>query len=451
MFATLKNDKDRFSTLIELIRAVELRDTLRTISGATLFAPTNEAFEALPDGALINLMDPDNREQLREVLLDHVLGVEYTAEELLQQNNVTALSGAFLDIDDGSLFVNDSEVIISDLFAENGVIHVIDQLIGSFEEDEDAEGEPENIYRYARLSGNFDVFTSLLRLAGLNDDLKRELNDVTVFAPDDEAFNRLSQSQLRDLRRARNRNALRNLLLHHIVDSELETSDIRDFLYLRLRTMSRDFVFVREDDDGRLLIDNAHITIANKKLVNGILHRIDRVLVPSDIDLNRLSRGRRDGHVQPEGLEKYYDLAAAIDDGYEMEPCVPNQGVYYVNQGLIDDTVNMTEPEALIYGSVGDVLHYLGVEYLATEQFSLFGEEAYFIEDRALYGLHGWFFEENANGLHARFHSNVNDNCELGRLCPAGEQPLITSTIDDCEATCICRVSQPWRVIIKRA
>lgn len=115
----------------------------------------------------------------------------------------------------------------------------------------------------------------------------------------------------------------------------------------------------------------------------------------------------------PEGLGKYHDVTRAVEEGYAPTECVPNMGIHYINFDLIDTKVKISQPEALVYAHDGDDLRYLGVEYLAREEFSLFGHHAHFIPELELYGLHAWFFEKNSNGKHAEFHSNVDEDCNF--------------------------------------
>lgn len=119
------------------------------------------------------------------------------------------------------------------------------------------------------------------------------------------------------------------------------------------------------------------------------------------------------GTSQAAGLGKYHDVSKAVADGYVPTPCVPGMGVHYINFDLIDGTVRVGEPEALVYAQDGDDLRYLGVEYLAPMEFTLFGHHAHFIDEIDLYGLHSWFFEHNENGPHAELHSAVDENCQF--------------------------------------
>lgn len=121
------------------------------------------------------------------------------------------------------------------------------------------------------------------------------------------------------------------------------------------------------------------------------------------------------GTTHAEGLGKYRNVDRAVEDGYGPTECVPEMGVHYINSRFVDNNVKVSQPEALVYAHDGDELRYLGVEYLATEEFSLFGHHAHFIDELELYGLHAWLFEKNDNGKHAEFHSNVDENCNFGQ------------------------------------
>lgn len=113
------------------------------------------------------------------------------------------------------------------------------------------------------------------------------------------------------------------------------------------------------------------------------------------------------------GLGKYSDVNKAYEDGYGgpgQEVCVPNMGHHLLNFNLVDDHVQVGEPEALVYGNDSGELVYLGVEYLSTEEFSLFGHDAHFIPDVGLWGLHFWFYSQNDEGQYAVNHSDVEND-----------------------------------------
>lgn len=114
-----------------------------------------------------------------------------------------------------------------------------------------------------------------------------------------------------------------------------------------------------------------------------------------------------------EGLGKYKDLDRAEADGYVATPCVPEMGVHYINFALVDEEVKVSEPEALVYANTEDGLELIGVEYLATESFTLFDHESESTPLPGIEGLHAWFFTNAPNGMHAHHPGNVDADCNL--------------------------------------
>lgn len=120
-----------FSTLAAALQAGDLVVTLKSDGPFTVFAPTDAAFANLPAGTLETLLLPENKDQLVEILTYHVVAGKVTAAEVVKITSAEAVNGMELSIrvDQGSVFVNDAEVIATDVMASNGVIHVIDTVI----------------------------------------------------------------------------------------------------------------------------------------------------------------------------------------------------------------------------------------------------------------------------------------------------------------------------------
>ncbi len=120
-----------FTTLVTAVQAAGLVDTLKGDGPFTVFAPTDEAFAALPAGTLENLLKPENRESLRAVLLYHVVSGKVMSTQAASLNEATAVSGAELPItrSGSGLMVAGANVVSPDIEASNGVIHVIDAVM----------------------------------------------------------------------------------------------------------------------------------------------------------------------------------------------------------------------------------------------------------------------------------------------------------------------------------
>jgi uncharacterized surface protein with fasciclin (FAS1) repeats len=123
---------ETFSTLVQAVEAADLADTLAAEGPYTVFAPTNEAFEALPEGTVEQLLQPENQEALTQILTYHVLPQEVPAAEVVS-GDVDTVAGPpiSINVDDatGSVMVNEATVIQADVQASNGVIHAIDQVL----------------------------------------------------------------------------------------------------------------------------------------------------------------------------------------------------------------------------------------------------------------------------------------------------------------------------------
>lgn len=125
-----------FSTLVTALQAAGLVDTLKGEGPFTVFAPTNDAFAALPAGTLDSLLLPENRDQLVDILSYHVVRGQVTAGAVLgTEQTVVTLQGATLALNGNAgkvgsgVQVNGANVIQADIFATNGVLHAIDTVL----------------------------------------------------------------------------------------------------------------------------------------------------------------------------------------------------------------------------------------------------------------------------------------------------------------------------------
>lgn len=121
---------DDFSTLVAAVKAAGLVDTLKGDGPFTVFAPTNAAFAALPEGTVENLLKPENKEQLVAVLTYHVVAGKVMAADV-KAGEVPTVQGskATIKVEDGKVMIDNATVVKTDIVASNGVIHVIDAVI----------------------------------------------------------------------------------------------------------------------------------------------------------------------------------------------------------------------------------------------------------------------------------------------------------------------------------
>lgn len=121
---------DSFKTLVAAIKAAELAETLSGEGPFTVFAPTEEAFAALPAGTVDTLLQPENKDKLAKILTYHVVPAKAVSTEL-ESGEVTTVAGSPVNVtvEDGAVKVNDASVIQADVMGSNGVIHVIDKVL----------------------------------------------------------------------------------------------------------------------------------------------------------------------------------------------------------------------------------------------------------------------------------------------------------------------------------
>ena len=119
-----------FTTLVAAVEAAGLVETLKGEGPFTVFAPTDEAFAALPEGTVENLLLPENKDQLVQILTYHVVPGKVMSTDLSNEMMATTVEGSDVTImTEGGVTVNGANVVTADIEASNGIIHVIDQVI----------------------------------------------------------------------------------------------------------------------------------------------------------------------------------------------------------------------------------------------------------------------------------------------------------------------------------
>jgi transforming growth factor-beta-induced protein len=121
----------RFKTLAAALGAAGLVETLKGEGPFTVFAPTDDAFAKLPAGTVETLLKPENLEQLKSILLYHVVSGKVLADQVVTLESADTVLGkpVTIKVMDGKVYVNDSQVVLTDVLASNGVIHVIDSVL----------------------------------------------------------------------------------------------------------------------------------------------------------------------------------------------------------------------------------------------------------------------------------------------------------------------------------
>jgi uncharacterized surface protein with fasciclin (FAS1) repeats len=252
-----------FKTLVAAVKAAGLVDTLKGPGPLTVFAPSDEAFAKLPDGTLDDLLKPENKQKLVDILTYHVVAGRLTAADVSKAIKADTVQGAsvLFSVDKSGVRVDGAKVVAADIEATNGVIHVIDAVI-----------LPKNIVERAASVGKFKTLLTAAKAAGLAGALSAADADLTVFAPTDTAFASLPPETLAELLLPENKDRLATILKFHVLPKRLLLGSSDE------ATLAAESVELRAA--GKLTVEDARIVLADIKATNGVIHVIDRVLLP---------------------------------------------------------------------------------------------------------------------------------------------------------------------------
>lgn len=259
----------RFETLVAALQAAELVDTLQGAGLFTVFAPTDDAFAALPEGTVATLLE--DIPALTNILLYHVVAGDVRAADVVTLESAVTVQGdsVSITVDGDSVRINDSLVVIADIVASNGVIHVIDAVM--------LPPEPlGSIVDIALADERFETLVAALQAAGLVETLQGD-GPFTVFAPTDEAFAALPEGTVAAL--LEDVPALTNVLLYHVVVGDVRAADVVT-LDTAVTVQGEPVRISVEGDSVR--INDALVVIADIAASNGVIHVIDAVLLPPE-------------------------------------------------------------------------------------------------------------------------------------------------------------------------
>lgn len=270
--AEIAAEAGTFNTLLAALDAAGLAETFAGEGEFTVFAPTDDAFAALPEGTVETLLE-DPQGQLTDILLYHVVEGAVPAEAVVSLDAAPTLLGqdVSITVEDGRVFLNDIvEVITTDIQASNGIIHVIDAVL--------LPQERVTIVDAAIADGRFTTLVAAVEAAGLVDALSGE-EELTVFAPTDEAFAALPEGTVEALLEDPE-GQLTDILLYHVVPGAVPAADVVELS--AATTLLGEDVTITVDDDGNVFLnDTVQVIITDIETDNGIIHVIDAVLLPA--------------------------------------------------------------------------------------------------------------------------------------------------------------------------
>ncbi|MEQ9308862.1 MAG: fasciclin domain-containing protein [Balneolaceae bacterium] len=255
-----------FTTLISALESTNLTTTLKYNGDFTVFAPTDDAFNALPTGLLASL----TVEQLTEILTYHVLSGEVFSNDLDAQQAPTTLFGEELFVTSGTqgVFVNgSSEVATADIDVTNGVIHAINKVLfpDSYGTVVDAASK-----RY-----NFNTLVNAIVSADLVTALSDTEGTFTVFAPTDAAFANLPEGLLASLTTEQ----LATILQYHVLPVNVASVDLE--ASQAPASLTGESIYVTLENGIVTVNNNPTVIEADISTNNGTIHAIDEVILPN--------------------------------------------------------------------------------------------------------------------------------------------------------------------------
>jgi len=277
-----------FSILVEALLKADLVSTLDGAGTFTVFAPTNDAFEALFSSLGISGIDDLTADALTPILLYHVLGEKNTSTMFSDgyYNSLSPAQGRTLSMYIGTfngVSINGSATVTSaDIEASNGVIHVIDAVL-----------MPPTVVDLAVQNGNFETLVAAVVGAGLAETLSSDEGTFTVFAPTDDAFAALGGNVPEDLS---------PILLYHVLGSPVYSDEISSGIVKSLNESDSEII-MEVSDMGVMLNGSAKVVATDIVGTNGVIHVIDQVILP-------ISNGSILDAAM--GLEDFSSLVAAL-------------------------------------------------------------------------------------------------------------------------------------------
>jgi transforming growth factor-beta-induced protein len=264
----------QFSILVDALVRANLVDALNGAGPFTVFAPTNQAFEQLFAELGVSSINEVPMEILTPVLLYHVVSAKATSADL-STGYINTISNAtqdglgivaYISTEGGVMINNSVKVTTADIMATNGVIHVIDKVM-----------LPPTVVDIAIANSAFSILVEAVVKAGLVDALKAA-GPFTVFAPTNDAFEALFATLgvggVADLTAEQ----LTPILLYHVVPDNVISTEVSTGMVPTLNTEA--MIDITVDNMGVMLDNSAKVTAVDIQANNGVIHVIDKVILP---------------------------------------------------------------------------------------------------------------------------------------------------------------------------
>jgi len=273
------SQREDLSSFLKVLEKAERGSVLaeKTDVSYTVFAPSNKAFETLPEGAVKILLDPRNDDRLEEVFNYHLISRAEPPFELEKYTVLQTSSGQWLSIDYKAKSIGGAQFTGEIIPCSNGVIYVIDQVLSPTTDD---------IFQTLQKDGRFTLFTKAITASRQGKLYQNVHDNYTVFAPTDEAFKKIPEEVIASLFRPENDERLEDIIKHHISATVYSAGRSYGAIRLGVADITPVSAFGQQLNfgatDAGATIDGVTITETDLPTANGLIHVVDSVILPAE-------------------------------------------------------------------------------------------------------------------------------------------------------------------------
>ena len=279
---SVARERSDLTTFLKILEKSDLASSLteQVSRSYTVFAPTDKAFNKLPDEALQTLFNPRNDDRLEEVFKFHVRYGSLAPIDLENYTLLEMFNGQLVNINYTDKQIGAAGLIGERIVCSNGVIYLIDEVLSPNTDD---------LFQALQKDGRFKIFTKAITASRQGKSFQNTHFKYTTFAPTDEAFNKLPKRMLESLFKPENDERLEDIIKHHISNGLFARGKIPGYISLGRAGNTPKSLYGQSlnfsSNNGKLTIDGANISETDIPTANGIIHVIDSVIPPSELSV----------------------------------------------------------------------------------------------------------------------------------------------------------------------